>query len=95
MLGSVSRTDEMFILLNRLANNPDEEAQQSLLPDSLTQRKSSFTQPAKPGGQSILWGSTADNPPRTSNDGFLQVTPLPFSNRVHLLGAGWGVAQVW
>jgi hypothetical protein len=67
MSGSLSRTDEMFILLNRLAANPDEESQQ-LLPD-LSQRRSSFSQPAKPE-QSML-GSLGAQP---ANESFLQVS---------------------
>lgn len=67
MSGSISRTDEMFILLNRMAADSDEEAQQ-LLPD-LSQRRSSFSQPAK-SVQDML--GSPDAQPTT--DGFLQVS---------------------
>ena len=72
MSGSLSKTDEMFVLLNRLAADPDEEAQQSLLPDSLVQRKGSLSQQAK-SVRSSQGGNDGEIQPRCNKEGFLQV----------------------
>ena len=72
MSGSLSKTDEMFVLLNRLAADPDEEAQQSLLPDSLAQRKSSLSQQAKPV-RSSQGDTNGESQLRCNKEGFLQV----------------------
>ena len=48
MSGSLSRTDEMLVLLNRLANTPNEESDQILPQLGVTARRESFSNKRSP-----------------------------------------------